>query len=132
MWRVTKTYLPADDPSDADSVSKAEKLPALNKMLVQLEGKAPAPVLQNFKEFKNSSWKTLNSFLHSGIHAASKHGRGYPLELLLQVLQNSDGLSIITCKQMAALAGDQRSISRADELNAEFCDCLPDAEKSGE
>ena len=78
-----------------ESAAKANKLPMLSEMLKKLEGKAPQQALDMLNEFKEYSWKPLSSFIHSGIHAVSRHSKGYPVPLLYQLIKISNGVSII-------------------------------------
>lgn len=108
-----------------DITVKAQKMPMLGAMLDELDGKAPEQALATLKEFKQYSWRPLNSFVHGGIHAVNRHSKGYPVELLMQLLRASNGLSVMVSMLMSALAGSQNGMSRVTEIIKEFADCLP-------
>lgn len=58
------------------SAKKASKIPMLSQMLVEIEEKAPHAPVAHLKEFKHYSWRPLSSFVHGGIHAVNRHGKG--------------------------------------------------------
>ncbi|TVT83961.1 hypothetical protein [Pseudomonas sp. H3(2019)] len=123
--------------ADADSVAllmselsdegmvKAQKMPTPAAMLDELEGKALKQTLAKLKEFKQNSWKSLNSFVHGGIHAVNRHSKGYPILLLMQLLKASNSLSVMVCMLMSELAESPIGKNRVAEINIEFEDCLP-------
>jgi len=49
----------------------------------------------------------------------------YPLQLILQILQNSNGLNVMTGMLAAILTGDERSIKPMRKIQRDFTDCLP-------
>ena len=71
----------------AESANKANNLPLLSEMLAKLEGKAPKEAFDMLIEFEEYSWKPLSSFVHGGIHAINRHSKGYPPQLLYQLLK---------------------------------------------
>lgn len=109
-----------------DSAKKADNLPSLTEMIKNLEGKAPKEAMDPILEFKEYSWKPLNSYVHGGIHAVHRHSRGYPIHLLCQVLKASNGLSVMGGMLLVVLSGDQTQSQRIMEINEEFLDCLPE------
>ena len=110
----------------SDSASKANNLPMLSEMLSKLEGKAPKVALDMLLEFKEYSWKPLSSFIHSGIHAINRHSNGYPIQILLQLLKNSNGISTMVGMLLIVLAGDYEQQGVIPAIQKEFFDCLPE------
>ena len=109
----------------AQSAKKASKIPMLSQMLMEIEEKAPhAPVAQ-LKEFKHYSWRPLSSFVHGGIHAVSRHGKGFPLELILTEIRHSNGLLGIAGNLLLILAGVPLEAGKMAEIYEEFKDCFP-------
>ncbi len=108
-----------------EKAKKADKLPMLSEMLNKLEGKAPAEPLSMLLEFKQYSWKPLSSFVHGGIHAISRHSKGYPVPLLDQALRASNGVSTMVGMLLVILSGDQAQRGKISKLQIEFADCLP-------
>lgn len=89
----------------SESANKANKLPMLSEMLEKLEGKAPQEALNMLMEFKEYSWKPLSSFVHGGIHAIHRHSKGYPTQLLYQMLRISNGVSVMVGMLLVILHG---------------------------
>lgn len=52
-------------------------------------------VMGQLKEFKEYSWKALSSYIHVGWHPLTRKVEGYPVGLIEQVLQQSNGLPIM-------------------------------------
>lgn len=110
---------------NAESAKLADKIPHLSEILVQLEGKAPAQALGPLNEFKEYSWKPLSSYIHGGIHAITRHGKGYPTELLSQAVKSSNGLQVMTGMMLVILSGDSRQHGRISRIQQRFADCCP-------
>lgn len=68
----------------------------------------------------------MNSFVHSGIHPLQRSADGLPIQLALQVLRNSNGLSTMTGMTMAVLTGDEAVTRPMSKIQPAFADCLPD------
>ena len=65
-----------------ETAKQARKIPMHIQMLEVIEEKAPHPPVAQLKEFKHYSWRSLSSFVHGGIHAVNRHGRGFPSDLI--------------------------------------------------
>jgi hypothetical protein len=65
------------------TAKQTSKIPMLSRMLEEIEKKAPHAPMAHLNEFKHYSWQPLVSFVHGGIHAVNRHGKGFPLELVL-------------------------------------------------
>jgi hypothetical protein len=111
-----------------DSAAKANSIPMLTEMLEKLEGKAPAEALVMLREFKEYSWKPLSSFVHGGIHAITRHSKGYPQELLIQLLKISNAVSAMAGMLLVILNGDTRQRGKIPAIQHAFADCLPNAQ----
>ena len=109
----------------SEKAKKAEKIPMLSEMLSKLEGKMPAEPLSMLLEFKQYSWKPLSSFIHGGIYAINRHGKGYPAPLLDQALRASNGVSLMVGMLLVVLSGDPAQTGKISKLQIEFADCLP-------
>jgi len=110
----------------ADSAGKANKLPMLSEMLEKLKGKAPQEALDMLLEFKESSWKPLSSFVHGGIHAITRHSKGYPAPLLEQILKASNGVSVVVGMLLVILHGGGSQLGKIPEVQVRFSSCLPE------
>ncbi len=110
---------------NADNAKWADRIPLLGELLVELEGKAPAQALGPLNEFKEYSWKPLSSYIHGGIHAVTRHGKGYPIELLAQAVMSSNGLQVMTGMMLVILSGDTKHQGRISKIQQQFADCCP-------
>lgn len=108
-----------------ESEQKASNMPILSVMLKQVNDKAPKQATQMLNEFKGVSGKAMNSFVHCGIHAVNRHDSGYPVHLIIQILQNSNALSIMCGMLLGILSGDKSASSRISRVQIGFNDCLP-------
>lgn len=87
--------------------------------------KCPPVLLNQLREFSAVSWRSLNSFIHGGIHALKRGEEGFPLALAVQVLQSSNGLASIAAALMATLGGNSHGHAAINELAPRFAACLP-------
>ena len=113
----------------AESANKANNLPLLSEMLAKLEVKAPKEAFDMLIEFKEYSWKPLSSFVHGGIHAINRHSKGYPPQLLYQLLKNSNGVLIMVGMFLIVMAQDYTQRGTIPAIQREFSDCLPDLKR---
>jgi hypothetical protein len=107
-------------------VGNSEKLPMQSEMLKALEGKAPESAMISLRSFREHQWKPLSSYVHGGIHALSRHTKGYPVVLLTQVLRASNGLSTMAAMVLLMISSDRSRIGQLTVIQSEFADCLPD------
>lgn len=135
MWLL---YAASDDAVSklmselcAESAQKANSIPMLTEMLEKLQGKAPSEALEMLREFKEYSWKPLSSFVHGGIHAISRHSKGYPKPLLIQLLKISNGVSAMAGMLLVILSGDARQQGKIPAIQRAFSECLPEPKSSG-
>lgn len=112
-----------------ESARVANNLPMMSEMLDSLVGKAPKEATDMLLEFKEYSWKPLNSFVHGGIHAVERHSKGYPLPLLIQLLKASNGVSMMTGMLLVIISGNPALVGRIPSIQAEFRGCLSDFKK---
>lgn len=108
-----------------ETAKRADKVPSLSEMLGELDGKAPSQAISPLLEFKEYSWKPLSSYIHGGIHAINRHGKGYPTPLLSQAARSSNGLLIMTGMMLVIMSGDSRHSGRISAIQKRFADCLP-------
>lgn len=108
-----------------ESARRANSLPSLKAMLDAVDGKCPEDAVSMLREFKEYSWKPLSSFVHGGIHALQRKGRGYPVDLLEQAVRHSNGVAamvgmlVVLCPPTPGLTGVIPAIQR------DFADCCP-------
>jgi uncharacterized protein DUF6988 len=76
-------------------------------------------------QFRDVHRKSLNSFVHAGVHPLRRHSDGYPISLILDVLRNSNALSTMAGMVLAVLTGDRDIARSMGALQADFQDYLP-------
>ena len=89
-----------------ESQQASKNIPLANEMLTELQ-KIPklTNLLVPLKEFKESSWLPLNSFVHSGIHAVHWTKNEVPPKLIDQIFRISNGLSVLAFQNVGILIG---------------------------
>ena len=108
-----------------ETAKQASKIPMLSQMLEEIEVKAPHAPVAHLKEFKHYSWRPLSSYVHGGIHAVNRHGRGFPPELVLAEVQHSNGLLGIAGNLLLVLSGVPQEAGTMVGIYTEFQDCFP-------
>lgn len=69
----------------------------------------------------------LNSFVHGGFQPLKRHGEGFPLPLVVQVIQTSNGIASMAAALFAVLVADEgKRMSRLNALIPQFRDVLPE------
>ena len=117
-------------PLTLQSEQAAKNLPGASEMIEQIGKRvgqgAPAAAHQMLSHFKDVTWHGMNSFVHGGIHPLRRSADGFPVDLALQVLRSSNGLTTMTGMTMAALTGDEAVAKPVSKIQPAFADCLPD------
>ncbi|MEH6625431.1 MAG: hypothetical protein V7739_03225 [Motiliproteus sp.] len=112
-------------PLSLETEHSAGNIPSLTKMIESISKKAPPLAGQMLTEFKENTWKAMNSFVHSGIHPMNRASEGYPLHLLIQLIQMSNALSTMVAMTMAVTTYDSHTANQMKSLQVRFKDCLP-------
>ena len=110
---------------DIEAEQEAKNLPLVAQMMETLMTKAPPLAYQVLANFKENSWKALNSYVHAGIHPLQRKKSGYPVQLVEQILRNCNGLAVVTGMQAAVLTGNQQIADQVTELQTTHRQCLP-------
>jgi hypothetical protein len=114
-------------PLTTNADEAARKLPLVTEMIRQLSksphpsAAAPAAMLGRFNDLNRHG---LNSFVHGGIHALRRHEDGYPVRLVRQLIECSNGLATIGAMMLAILRGDRVLAARMNRVHIGFEDCL--------
>lgn len=108
-----------------ESEQAAKNLPQVAEMMSALEKKGPSQAHEALARFKENSWKALNSYAHAGIHSIRRHSEGYPSQLLVDILKNTNGLGVIAAMQASILSGVQPLQREVLDLAAEYSECMP-------
>ncbi|MGE8360332.1 DUF6988 family protein [Pseudomonas sp.] len=111
-----------------ETAKQASKMPMLSRMLDEIEAKASHVPVASLREFKHYSWKPLSSYVHGGIHAVRRHGRGFPVELAVMQIRQSNGLLGLAGNLLLIIAGIPAEAGVMAGIYKEFTDCLPPAE----
>ena len=108
-----------------ESEKDASKLAGVSKMLADILVHAPPGPAQMLAQFKEVSLASLNSYVHGGIHVLARQAEGYPLQLVDQVVRNSNGLQTMA-GMLLAMYGSSADAGRAmSKIQWQFADCLP-------
>lgn len=108
------------------SQQAAKSMPQVSAMFTDLE-RSPhlANLLVSLREFKDSSWMPLNSFVHAGIHAVHWTKFEPPEELLEQMFRSSNGLAVLAYQSIAILTGVPMLQKDVIAVCASYSSCLP-------
>lgn len=107
-----------------ENANRANNLPMLSAMISKLESKAPENAINPILEFKEYSWKPLNSYVHGGLHAIDRHSKGYPVQILEQALKASNGVNGMAGMFAAILTGNKALVKEVSRSYEEFSDCF--------
>lgn len=127
LHRATETQIERLTATlNQESQQASKNIPLAHEMLTELE-KFPqlANLVTSLKEFKESSWLPLNSFVHSGIHAVHWTRNQVSPKLLDQIFKSSNGLSVIAFQGIGILTGRLGIQSEIIAATAAFSSCLP-------
>lgn len=115
------------EPLTVESAHRANEGPMLAEMLKQLDASdAPVQLVEQLRQFKDMSWKALSSYTHGGIHPLARTLTGFPVQLAIDAMRNSNALVCIAAQLTAILTGDsQRSMPPVRKLHVDFADCIP-------
>jgi len=117
MARLTATL-------DASSEQTAKNMAGLLDMLAEVQKRAPAALSQQLVAFRDAQWKSLNSFVHAGIHPLSRTTGGFPKELAFNIAKVSNALTHMAYRVCASLGGEERLVATSG-VYLEFRDCFP-------
>ena len=118
-------------PLTQQNASQAEKrIPTINIILDDLddavrEGVVPKRAVEMMREFKELTMKPSNSYVHTGMHAFSRKKDGFPEPLIIQILQNSNGLEALNAMLLATVVNSSNMMQRVLALQYLYIDSLP-------
>lgn len=112
-------------PLTLESQQAAKKLPGVPEMLAAIEKSGPKGAAVLLGRARGQLWDGLNSFIHGGIHPFRRGQDGYPLPLLIDLLKNTNAMSMLTLFVLADIAGDADVLDVVAGLHQEFQDVLP-------
>lgn len=116
-------------PLTLESEQAAKSLPSVNEMLDHIRKgvgtRVPARASEMLDSFREMQWRSLNSYVHGGIHAIRRQSDGYPVKLILDVIRSSNALSTMA-EMTLALLTDEETARSMGRIQPEFADCLPE------
>ena len=115
------------EPLTLESAKRANEGLMLAEMLKELEksSTAPAPIVEQLKQYRDVTWKAMNSYAHGGLHPLSRTLAGYPAQLTYDVVRNSNAIVALATQLIAILTGDPRNMEQVRRFHVEYSDCLP-------
>lgn len=113
-----------------ESGAKSKNAKGAEDMLKELEGLlAATPTLRGLvlplREIRVVSWAAMNSFVHGGLHPLTRTREGFPLELAVDLLKNSNGMLHMAARLLARLAPSADIVASVETAFVGFEDCLP-------
>lgn len=102
----------------------SNSIPSYAKMMESIEKKGPAGLHRHLIAFKDNSWRALNSFVHGGIHAVSRSRNGYPVDLMLGTIKQSNNLRLMSAVGLAEIYRSAEITLTVSSLHKKYADCL--------
>ncbi|MGZ8159361.1 MAG: DUF6988 family protein [Methylobacter sp.] len=99
-------------------------LPSFSNMMKEIEKRGAPGVHRHLIGFKDNSWRPLNSFVHSGIHAVNRNKDGYPIALLYSAIRQSNNLTHMSAIALAYLLGNDDLTISVALIYKKYADCL--------
>jgi len=115
------------EPLTTESAKRANEGLGLADMLKQLEATPDAPVaiVGQLREYKDVTWKEMNSYTHGGLHPMSRTITGYPAQLIYDVIRNSNAIVALTTQLLSILTGEPANMEPVRRIHEMFADVLP-------
>jgi len=109
-----------------ETIQGAKNIPLANDMISDMQ-RAPnlANLMVAINEFKDSAWRSLNSFVHSGLHAVIHTKFGWPDHLIDQTFRISNGICLSAFTHLGILTGIPGIQSEIYRAAASFSSVLP-------
>lgn len=115
------------EPLTMETAKRANEGEGLADMLKQLEAtpRAPAAIVAQLREFKDLTWKAMNSYAHGGLHPLSRKLTGYPDQLIYDIIRNSNAIVALTAQLLSILTGVPQDMEPVRQMHRDFPDVLP-------
>ena len=114
-------------PLTTETAKEGNKAPMLKEMLESLGTRTEPPLqftVRQLQEFHELGKVVLNSFTHGGMVPLARVGAAYPEWLVLNAVQNSNGVVALATQLLTVLTGDERNMVPVLQLYEDFQDCL--------
>lgn len=128
LYAASETWVAKlSEPLTLENAKRANEGLGLAEMLNELESSAQSPkaIVEQFKEYKNASWKVMNSYAHGGLHPLSRILSGYPAELTADAMRNSNAIVALAGQLASILTGDANTMGPVRAFHTDFAECLP-------
>ncbi|MBL8362499.1 MAG: hypothetical protein JNN18_18580 [Rubrivivax sp.] len=94
--------------------------------MLQTLAKTPPPFLaQTLGAFKAATWQPMNSYVHGGIRPVVQSLAGCTLQQLVGVLQNANGMALMTANLLVVALQDPALAGRIGPIQQAHRACLP-------
>ena len=115
------------EPLTMESAKRANEGVGLADMLKQLESHrdAPAPIVRQLREYKDVTWKAMNSYAHGGLHPLARGLSGYPVTLVYDVIRNANAIVALTAQLQSILTGLSQNMEPVRRMHKDYADVLP-------
>lgn len=115
------------EPLTMESAKRANEGVGLADMLKQLESHpdAPAPIVRQLREYKDVTWKAMNSYAHGGLHPLVRGLSGYPVTLVYDVIRNANAIVALTAQLQSILTGRSQNMEPVRRMHKDYADVLP-------
>lgn len=115
------------EPLTMESAKRANESEGLAEMLKQLEANPAAPkgIVAQLREYKELTWKTMNSYTHGGLHPLPRTITGYPAQLVYDVIRNTNAVVALTAQLLTILSGVPEKMEPVRRMHRDFVDILP-------
>ncbi|MGQ0801284.1 MAG: DUF6988 family protein [Pseudomarimonas sp.] len=111
-------------PLTEEAEQRAKNLPGPLYMLTRVVECTPVGLHDALAQFHRSSWRALNSFVHTGIHPLARASGGFPVALAEQLTYLSNGLVHVAYRLQASFLG-QTYLDTVTRVWPAFRDALP-------
>ena len=113
-------------PLTTDSAKQANEGLGFADMLKELKASptSPSHIVSQLHEYKEATWKPLNSYTHGGIHPLTRNWTGYPPQLTYAAVRNANAVLALTLQLLSILSGDPRNMEPVHLMHVEFADCF--------
>lgn len=126
LWGATESKVERiTQDLTVDAANADNGLPSHVEMIKQIDGKAPAEAIRMLKEFRDVTWKASSSYVHGGIHVMQRHSKGYPSQLIRDIIVNSNGLIMMCAVHMASMTGNLHVTNDIVRIRDTYHDVLP-------
>ena len=114
-------------PLTLESAKQANEGPMLAEMFKQLDSDIAAPqaLVAQLKQYRDATWKVMNSYVHGGLHPLSRTLTGYPVELVYDIVRNSNAIVALAAQLISILSGDPKNMEPVRKFHVDFAACLP-------